>query len=539
MGMMEGLKPGELPQDTITAALARAVAEVPDKIFLDFSGDTYTYAEVDRLSTELAHGLLELDVATGRTVATMLDNNIDAVTVWLAINKIGAVSAPVNTAFKGAFLRNQVNDCSAEIVIAEDHYAPLITDIGSELPHMRYLVGRSGPPAAPKGVRALGLDELRKAGLSPIPDEITPDQLAMLVYTSGTTGASKGCMLCHNHACNIGWGAALGQDYSPDDVLWSALPLFHLNAIAVSVVTGMIVKCTVAIAPRFSVSGFWPDIERSGATVVSLLGSMATLIAEAPDNEAAKRCYGQVKQVSAAPFPAEIVQKWRERFGVPAKGSGGYGMTEAATISSLGPGEAMGPPGSSGRPGRDFEVMIVDDGDNELPIGEAGEIVARPNKPNIMFQGYWNKPADTVKAWRNLWFHTGDIGRLDEDGYLYFVDRKKDYIRRRGENISTFELEAVFREHPAIQDIAVHAVLSPLGEDEVKVTAELRPGAKVTEEELCRWSIDRLPRFAVPLYIEFRDDLPRSATGKVLKEQLRSEGATAATWDRDSAGIKI
>ena len=265
---------------------------------------------------------------------------------------------------------------------------------------------------------------------------------------------------------------------------------------------------------------------------------MATLIAEAPDTEVSKRCYGQVRKVGAAPFPPDMVQKWRDRFGVPAEGSGGYGMTEAATISSLGPGEKPGPPGSSGKVGRDFDVRIVDDNDNELPPGTAGEIVARPNRPNIMFQGYWNRPEATVQAWRNLWFHTGDIGRIDEEGWLYFVDRKKDYIRRRGENISTFEMEAVFCEHPAIQDVAVHAVLSALGEDEVKVTAVLKPGSRLTEEELCRWSIERLPRFAVPLYIEFRDDLPRSATGKVLKEQLRGEGATPTTWDREGAGIK-
>jgi len=537
--MSEAIDTGELPQDTINAALARAVADVPDKTFLDFSGDRYTFADVDRLSTELAHGLLGLGVEAGQPVATMFGNNIDAVTVWLAINKIGAVSAPVNTAFKGAFLRNQLNDCMAEVVIAEEGLAPLVADIAGELPHMRHFVTDSPDVGALEGVEIHALDGLRRTGLPPIPDEVIPGQLAMLVYTSGTTGASKGCMLCHNHACNIGWGAALGQGYTQDDVLWSALPLFHLNAIAVSVVTAMIAKVTVAIAPRFSVSGFWPDVERSGATVISMLGSMATLIAEAPDTEVSKRCYGQVRKIGAAPFPPEMVQKWRERFGVPAEGSGGYGMTEAATISNLRPGEAVGPPGSSGKVGRDFDVRIFDDNDNELPPGLPGEIVARPNRPNIMFQGYWNRPEATVKAWRNLWFHTGDIGKIDEDGWLYFVDRKKDYIRRRGENISTFEMESVFFEHPAIQDVAVHAVLSPLGEDEVKVTAVLRSGAELAEEELCRWSIERLPRFAVPLYVEFREDLPRSATGKVLKEQLRSEGKTETTWDREEAGVTI
>jgi carnitine-CoA ligase len=156
-----------------------------------------------------------------------------------------------------------------------------------------------------------------------------------------------------------------------------------------------------------------------------------------------------------------------------------------------------------------------------------------------MFSGYWNKPEATTQAWRNLWFHTGDIGKLDENGYLYFVDRKKDYIRRRGENISSLELEAVFRGHPQIADVAVHAVLSPMGEDEVKVTAELRPGEALEEEALCRWSVSKLPYFAVPLYIEFREELPRTATGKVQKDLLRQQGCTERTWSREDAGLQL
>jgi crotonobetaine/carnitine-CoA ligase len=331
----------------------------------------------------------------------------------------------------------------------------------------------------------------------------------------------------------------INHGFAADDVIWSPLPLFHLNAIATSVVTAMIAQATVALAPRFSVSNFWPEIERTGATSIGLLGSMATLIAEAPDTEAAQRCFGQLRRVAAAPFPPSVVGKWRDRFGVPARGSSGYGMTEAATISGTRAGEAPGPAGSSGHGGIDFEVRIFDDNDNALPPGVVGEIVARPLRPNIMFKGYWQKAEATVAAWRNLWFHTGDLGRLDEAGYLYFVDRKKDYIRRRGENISTFEMEAIFRQHPALKDLAVHAVLSPLGEDEVKITAELQPGALLTEEELLRWSVERVPYFAVPQYVEFREELPRSATGKVLKEQLRAEGKTATTWDREAVGIVL
>jgi crotonobetaine/carnitine-CoA ligase len=529
----------ELPQDTINAVLARSVAAVPDKVFLDFSGERFTYAQVDRLVNELAHGLIGLGVTTGEAVATILDNTIDAITVWLAINRIGAVSAPVNTAFKGMFLANQLKDCGARVVICEADYVGRVAAIAGELPNLARVVTR-GPLALPVGAaQSTTLDDLRRVGGAPLPDEATPDQLAMIVYTSGTTGASKGCMVPHNLPCNIGWSAVVNHGFAADDVIWSPLPLFHLNAIATSVVTGMIAQATVALAPRFSVSNFWPEIERTGATSVGLLGSMATLIAEAPDTQAAQRCFGQLRRVAAAPFPPSVVEKWRDRFGVPARGSSGYGMTEAATISGTRAGEAPGPAGSSGHGGIDFEVQIFDDNDNALLSGLVGEIVARPLRPNIMFKGYWQKAEATVAAWRNLWFHTGDLGRLDEAGYLYFVDRKKDYIRRRGENISTFEMEAIFRQHPALKDLAVHAVLSPLGEDEVKITAELQADALLTEEELFRWSVERVPWFAVPQYVEFREELPRSATGKVLKEQLRAEGKTATTWDREALGIVL
>ncbi len=535
--LAEARATGVGPQDTINAALGRAVAAVPDKVFLDFGGDLHTFADVDRAATELAHGLKSIGVEAGQTVATILDNNVDAVTVWLAINKLGAVSAPVNTAFRGQFLRAQVHDCSAAVLIAEEEYCERAAAVADALPNIRFMFGRTGVAPSLPGVSSGALADLRIKGGAAFEDTATPDQLAMLVYTSGTTGASKGCMVSHNHACTMGWRGILGKSTQPDDVLWTPLPLFHLNAIGVTVLGSLIAQCRAAITPRFSVSQFWPDIERSGATSVALLGSMASLIADAPDNESAKRYFGKLRRVQASPFSPPVVELWRKRFGVNVSGATGYGMTEAATICGLDSDQIPGPPGSSGMPGRDFEVKIFDDNDNEIPVNTPGEIVCRPRRPNIMFQGYWGRPADTVKAWRNLWFHTGDIGRIDENGYFFFVDRKKDYIRRRGENISTHEMEAVFREHPAIQDVAVHAVLSPMGEDEVKVTAEIKPGVSVTEEEICRWSIDHVPYFAVPQYVEFREALPRSATGKLLKEQLRAEGVTPATWDREAAGV--
>ena len=194
---------------------------------------------------------------------------------------------------------------------------------------------------------------------------------------------------------------------------------------------------------------------------------------------------------------------------------------------------------SSGRLNDDFDVRIFDDNDNEVPAGESGEIVVRPKRPHVMFEGYWKRPAATASLLRNLWFHTGDIGRFDADGFFYFVDRKKDYLRRRGENISSFEMETAFLGHPDISEIAVHAVHSEVTEDDVKVTAVLVAGSTLTEAELCTWSTDKLPYFAVPRYIEFRDELPKNPVGRVLKYVLRDEGKTERTWDRESAGIAI
>jgi crotonobetaine/carnitine-CoA ligase len=235
-------------------------------------------------------------------------------------------------------------------------------------------------------------------------------------------------------------------------------------------------------------------------------------------------------------MPPDIDRIWRERFGC-ATFSAGYGLTEASLISML-PAGAANKPGAAGQPNHDeFDVALVDDGDAEVPVGSIGEIVCRPRRPNVMFAGYWRRAEETLAAFRNLWFHTGDLGRLDDDGFLYFVDRKKDYLRRRGENISSFELERTFHAHDAIQDVAVHSVPSEAAEDEVKVTAVLVEGATLTEEELCRWAVDRLPYFAVPRYVEFRADLPRNPVGRVLKYQLRDEAVTAATWDREAAGV--
>ncbi len=226
----------------------------------------------------------------------------------------------------------------------------------------------------------------------------------------------------------------------------------------------------------------------------------------------------------------------RTRFGIDTF-SGAYGVTEASLISWQPPGVRNRPNAAGVVNDEYFDVRIFDDDDNEVPADTEGEIVIRPKRPEVMFAGYWGRPEATVETSRNWWYHTGDIGRVDDDRYLYFVDRKADYLRRRGENISSFEVERVLMGHGALADVAVHAVPSDMTEDDLKVTATIAEGSSLTEEELFRWCIDELPYFALPRYIEFRAELPRSPVGRVLKRELRDEGVTDATWDAEAAGI--
>jgi crotonobetaine/carnitine-CoA ligase len=525
-------------KDTVTAALARSVAAHGSRLFLDFSGDLYSYADIDRESTRLARGLIALGVRKGDAVASILDNNLHAVLSWFAINKAGAISVPVNTAYKGEFLRHQLNDCGAALVIAEADYAQRVVEVQDGLSAVGTLIQRQGELAQSSRLKVLPLLDIFEASSEPLADHNLPADLAMLIYTAGTTGPSKGCMISHNYVCNLGRQVVLTEDRHQDDCNWTALPLFHMNATGGSILSCMFVGARVAIFPRFSVSRFWPDIRRSGATVASLLGSMITFLAEADDTEDSRACFGQLHTVRGSPFPAALQEKWKKRFGVRRAGSNSYGLTEAARVTGSRHDEDA-PPGSSGRPNADFDVRIFDDDDNELPPGVAGEIVVRPRRPHVMFDGYWNRPADTLRIMRNMWLHSGDIGKFDQDGFLYFVDRKKDYLRRRGENISTFEVETGLRAHPEVADVAVHAVFSESGEDDVKATIVLKSAAAITEEMLCLWAIERLPYFTIPRYFEFRPDLPRNPLGRVLKYQLRAEGCTPATWDREKAGLRV
>jgi len=536
--------------DTINAVFRRAVAAHGARVFLDVLGEQHSYTQTWQAACRLARGLQRLGVQPGDTVVSLLDNSADAVFAWLAINLAGAISVPVNTAYKGEFLRHQIADAGAAVVLAEGDYAERVAAVAAvdgALPALRRLVWRGAPPAAqPTGATAVPLQswsdtvgtddaEADDPGV-----DVQPDSLALLIFTGGTTGMSKGCMVSHNYACNQARQMLRITARNIDTITWTPLPVFHSNAVLTSLLCNMMIGARVALFPRFSVSQFWPEIERSGANDVGLLGTMLTLLAQAPDNQAMQRCRerSQLRAAFGAPFPPALQATWRERFAVRHTVMGGYGLSECAIVTTL-PFGMTAPAGSAGQCDESFDVRIVDDHDLELPPGTPGEIIVRPRRPHVMFEGYWNRPADTQKLMRNQWFHTGDIGKFDENGFFYFVDRKKDYLRRKGENISSMEVEGAFALHPELAEVAAHAVLSDLGEDELKITVVRQPGSTLTEAALWHWSVSRLPYFAVPRYIEFRVTLPRNPVGRITKYQLRDEGVTATTWDQHRAGLTL
>ncbi len=528
-------------QTTVAQLLERRLEVDPDGEYLDVCSVKLTAAEVASTSARLANALSQLGVGKGDRVATLIENSAEATLAWWGAVRAGAIAVPINTAYKGEYLRHQLADSGSRVLVVEAALVDRAAAVAAQVESLEHVVVIDDHDHALTGTTThrwadlLGADEVA-------PDvDVRPSDLATFIYTGGTTGPSKGCMLSNNYhealtrQIGICWGR------TADDVVWTPLPLFHFNAITTAVLGPLVWGGRAAIYRRFSVSNFWSEMNRVGATVTSTLGTMAYLLAHDVDRpemprSGAPEANTTLRLLGAAPLPVEVDEVIRTRFGISTF-SGAYGVTEASLISWQPPGVRNRPNAAGVVNDEYFDVRIFDDDDDEVPAGTEGEIVIRPKRPEVMFAGYWGRPEATVETSRNWWYHTGDIGKVDADRYLYFVDRKADYLRRRGENISSFEVERVLMGHGALADVAVHAVLSDLTEDDLKVTATVAEGATLTEDELFRWCIDQLPYFALPRYIEFRSELPRSPVGRVLKRELRDEGVTPTTWDVETSGI--
>jgi crotonobetaine/carnitine-CoA ligase len=526
---------------TIIDLLQARLDADPDSAYLDVVGAKLSAGDVLDRAGRVSASLSALGVDAGERVATLLENSAEAALSWWGAVLAGAVAVPINTAYKGEYLRHQLADSGAKVLIVAADLLERAGRVVPALPGLDHVIVVGDDDARVDGATVHRWREVLGAGAPSVNRSVRPADLGTFIYTGGTTGPSKGCMLSHRYHEVLSRQIGMCWRRTAADVVWTPLPLFHFNAIVTAVLGPLIYGGRAAIARRFSVSQFWPEMNRTGATVTSTLGTMAYLLAHDGDRKempqsGSPEANTSLRLIGAAPLPVEVDTILKSRFGVETF-SGAYGTTEASLVSWQPLGVENKPNAAGLVNDQYFDVRIFDDDDHELPRGTHGEIVIRPKRPHTMFEGYWGQPDATVEASRNWWYHTGDIGRIDHDGYLFFVDRKADYLRRRGENISSFEVERVLMSHGSLTDVAVHAVLSPLTEDDLKVTATLKAGASLTAEELFLWCVDELPFFALPRYIEFRSELPRSPVGRVLKRELRAEGVTGATWDAETSGI--
>ncbi|WP_037078341.1 AMP-binding protein [Pseudonocardia spinosispora] len=503
----------------------------PDRPFFRCGGDWLSFGEVDRLTDAVAGALAARGVAKGDRVALMLPNHRDGVLSVLALAKLGAIQVPLNPYLKGEFLRYQLADSGATVMISDAAGLAETARLREALPDLAMLVAVDEPVP----LDAVAFDELTRGDL-PCPDNqvVATDTMAVM-YTSGTTGLPKGCVLSHGYYMFLPRGWFANGWYLPEDRLLTAMPMFHIAGQGMTLMASLLAGLPVTFLPSFSASGFLDECRESGATAAFGVGPMGMAVLATP--EAGTDRDHRLRISIFPPMPAPQRQRFEQRFGVPVV-SEAYGQTECNPITQSPVDQQSARTGSLGRPVPWLDVRLVDEKEEPVPDGEPGEVVIRPREPMVMFDGYWNNPAATVAVSRGLWHHTGDTARRDEDGYLVFFDRKKDSIRRRGENISCAEVEATIVRHPKIAAVATHAVPSPLGEDDLKAWIVTAEGARFTAPELHEFLAAELPYFAVPRYVQFTPALPVNALGRVQKFRLREQDNTDA-WDFDSLGLVI
>jgi len=532
------------PRVTFTEVLADKARRLGDKTFLTFLADgrAWTYAQFDLETSRIANGLLEAGVTAGSHVGLMMENAPEQLLAYFALAKLGAVTVPLNAAARGSLLAYFLAHANCTVLIVDAHLLPRVFELAPKLPLLKRVFevsGAGGTPVAatpPAGVAVMDFALLSKRGSDTAPCAPRFCDLAFLMYTSGTTGPSKAIMFTQSHALFWGRDYALHHEYRADDIAYVYLPLFHGNAWLCTTLGALMADASIALAPRFSVSRFWSDVARSGATLTNLLGAVTDFLwKQAPDPyEKAHR----LRQVGVSPVPS-FGHEFEARFGVRIVSA--YGLTDYCMAAAFRPSDPRDKLGSSGRARSGVEIRIVDEDDMPLPAGVPGEIVLRSDNAWGASIGYYKMPEESLASRRNLWFHTGDRGYLDPDGYLYFKDRIKDAIRRRGENISAFEVEQAIASHDAVESVAVYAVRADTREDEVAASIVLRSGFEITPAELIEHCRRNLAYFMVPRYIEFVDSLPMTLSQKVEKYVLRAraEAGLAAMWDRQAAGIAL
>lgn len=504
----------------------------PHRVVFQFREYAVTFEQLHIEANRAANGFLAQGIRFGDKVALMLSNRAEFLYAWFGLNRIGAVAVPLNVALRGEGLAWQIDQSDSLALVAEDAFLDALNPIAERLPKLRCLV-LTGParPAWP-GRQSLGWDELTGNGEHTPSIDVPFNALATISYTSGTTGPSKGVMYSHHYWYEIWAGAARYARYTEDDVLYSGLPFFHTSAHG-STGPAILAEARAVLVERFSASRLLDDCRRYGCTTTKYIGGiLSILMKQEPRDDDHDN---PLRLMVGAAAPPHLWAGFQARFNTRLLEL--YGMTECSSCL-VNPYEDRRP-GSCGKAITGYRVKVVDDNDLELPSGSVGEIVVQPERPWLGTSGYYGNPQATLDLFRNHWIHTGDLGRQDAEGFFYYVDRKKQALRRRGENISSFEVEAVISSHPAVLESCVVGVPSELGEDDVKAVVVLKQGEALSAEALVRWCAPRMAYFAVPRYVAFRATLPKTPSERVQKYQLKLEGVTADCWDREAAGIVL
>ncbi|CAN7276444.1 AMP-binding protein [Aminobacter sp. LjRoot7] len=526
-----GKNDDDLESRVLPRILLRQAERFGSKPFIEICGHSASFEEMLLVSSQLARGLRQLGVKRSDRVAMLLPNCFELVALWFATSSLGAIEVPTNPGLKGDLLCHNLNNCGAEVLVTDVSALAELAKVQDNLPSLRtlILVGTDPAEARAAGIRIdriVSFEECMAPQLGfDLVDVHYSDPMAIL-YTSGTTGPAKGALMSHHHCYS--WAAAMASNlgYTSSDSYFSALPLFHTDAQMFGVLLPLIYGTKTTLVESFSASRFWDQLRASGATATNLLGAMAVILMRAPPSDADRD--NPVRVCQCIPMVSDR-EAFERRFDMRLVT--GYGQTETSFVTLDAVDDTR--PGSCGRPHPDWQVAIVDEADRPLPPGSIGEIVTRPTKSWSMFSGYYRAEAKTVQTLRNLWYHSGDAGFMDKDGWLYFKHRLNEAIRRRGENISAYEVETVAEKHPDIIESAAFGIPSEFTEEDIMVVALRRAGSTVEPSELLDHFRNLAPRHMVPRYIEITNTpLPRTPTEKVARNTLRQRGVGPATFDR-------
>jgi crotonobetaine/carnitine-CoA ligase len=502
--------------------------------FLKFHDGDISYGEVDAMADRVAQGLIACGVRRGEHIAVMLPNGPEILYVIFALARLGAVAVPVNTAHRGELLRHVLASSDSRMLIIDAAYAGRLGPLANRLPGLRRVVVHrddgeiDGLPVL-LGKPVIPWSDLLDHGAEPPRADVAFHDLQAIMYTSGTTGPSKGAICSHALALTCAYDSLNYLDRW-GKTTYCPLPLFHAAGLWDGMMSALLSGGSIAIVDKFHASTFWDDVRRFDAAVAMSVFSMIPIL------------LNQEPKPNDRDHPLEMFYMGKSSLDEPLRER--FGVRSVETYTSTEAGIATGSPygewkvGSCGTAHDErFEVAVVDEHDREVGNGEPGELVLRPKQPFVITTGYYGAPDATVECFRNMWFHTGDRVWRDNDGYFYFLDRMKDSIRRRGENISAFDLECEVNLHPAVLECAAIGVPSELEEEDVKLAIVRRPGSRLDPEELIEFCQEKLPRYMVPRYLEFVDALPRTPTDKIAKYRLRAEGdhgITDSTWDREA-----